>query len=142
MKKISWIAATALGASTLLAPAVQAAELTLELSGIKAGKGDLRISLYDSAEAFLHQPSRQLTLPASAAAMQVKLGDLPPGQYALSLFQDLNSNKKLDTKLFGIPAEPHGFSNNATGNFGPPTFEAARFSITEAGRTAAVTLRD
>jgi uncharacterized protein (DUF2141 family) len=29
----------------------------------------------------------------------------------------------------GIPTEAYGFSNDATGNFGPPTFEKAKFSV-------------
>lgn len=29
----------------------------------------------------------------------------------------------------GIPKEPHATSNNATGSFGPPKFEDAKFKL-------------
>jgi uncharacterized protein (DUF2141 family) len=35
----------------------------------------------------------------------------------------------MDTKLFGIPKEPYGFSNNAKGFMGPPSFEDAKFVL-------------
>jgi uncharacterized protein (DUF2141 family) len=37
--------------------------------------------------------------------------DLPAGEYAVSVFQDTNSNKELDTRVFGLPAEPIGITN-------------------------------
>ena len=35
----------------------------------------------------------------------------------------VNGNEKLDTNLVGIPSEPYGFSRNARGRFGPPSFD-------------------
>jgi len=50
-----------------------------------------------------------------------------PGRYAISVFHDENDNGKLDTKMFGIPREGVGASNEARGHFGPPKFEDAAF---------------
>lgn len=52
---------------------------------------------------------------------------LTDGKYAVSLFLDENSNGKLDKNIFGYPKEAFGFSNNASGKFGPPTFNNAAF---------------
>jgi len=42
----------------------------------------------------------------------------------------------------GIPTEPYGFSAGAAARFGPPSFDAASFEITEGQETAqTVTLR-
>ena len=41
----------------------------------------------------------------------------------------LIKNEKLDTNFFGIPKEQFGFSNNAKGRFGPPSFESASFEL-------------
>lgn len=132
-----------LAAALVIAAApVHAGDLTLELNGVNAGKGQLIIALYDSADKFLKKSARKLTVPAGAAAMTVKLEDIPPGDYAVSLYQDLNSNNKMDTHMFGIPAEPYGFSNNATGSMGPPKFAAAQFSVPAAGKAIAITLHD
>ena len=35
----------------------------------------------------------------------------------------------MDRNLFGVPKEQFGFSNNAKGNFGPPSFEDASFTV-------------
>ncbi len=54
---------------------------------------------------------------------------LPYGEYAIKVFHDENSNDELDTRIFGIPTERYGFSNNAKGAFGPPDYENARFIL-------------
>ncbi len=37
--------------------------------------------------------------------------ELPEGEYVVSVFQDINSNEKLDENIFGIPSEPIGKTN-------------------------------
>jgi uncharacterized protein (DUF2141 family) len=54
---------------------------------------------------------------------------LPPGSYALSVLQDLNGNRKLDTNFIGIPIEPSGSSNNAPARFSAPKFKDALFTV-------------
>ena len=56
-------------------------------------------------------------------------GDVLPGKYAIAFFQDENGNGKLDTKRFGVPSEPFGFSRDAMGKLGPPSFEAAALDL-------------
>ena len=48
--------------------------------------------------------------------------DLPAGTYAVSLYEDLNGNHKLDHNWIGIPGEPVGASNNPAARFGAPKF--------------------
>jgi len=54
---------------------------------------------------------------------------LKEGIYAISLFIDSNDNKKLDKNLIGIPTEQYGFSNNAMGFLGKPSFKNASFEL-------------
>ena len=49
--------------------------------------------------------------------------ELPAGTYAIGLVVDANG--VMDRNLFKIPKEQYGFSNNARGAFGPPSFEDA-----------------
>ena len=42
---------------------------------------------------------------------------------------DENGNGELDANFVGIPREPWAFSNNARGNFGPPTWEDTKFEL-------------
>ena len=54
---------------------------------------------------------------------------ISPGTYAVKVFHDVNDNGVLDTNWIGIPKEPYGFSNDAMGTFGPPSFEQASFKV-------------
>lgn len=51
------------------------------------------------------------------------------GEYAVTLFVDLDGNKKLNKNFLGIPKEQYGFSNNVMGRMSPPTFDQAKFAI-------------
>ncbi|RLB87863.1 MAG: hypothetical protein DRH26_14725 [Deltaproteobacteria bacterium] len=59
----------------------------------------------------------------------VKTLVLPQGEYAIKVFHDENGNDELDTRMFGIPKERYGFSNNAKGSFGPPEYKEAVFVL-------------
>jgi uncharacterized protein (DUF2141 family) len=47
----------------------------------------------------------------------------------------------MDRSFVGKPKEPFGFSNGATGNFGPPKWRDARFELVESGNTITVQLK-
>lgn len=43
---------------------------------------------------------------------ELRLRDMPPGRYAVQLFQDLDGDGMLALSPRGVPREPVGFSNN------------------------------
>jgi len=53
----------------------------------------------------------------------------PPDDYAISVFEDLDGNKKLSKGFFG-PREPYGFYKNFKPSFGAPKFKDCGFSLT------------
>lgn len=65
---------------------------------------------------------------------------LPPGKYAVSAYQDLNGNRRLDTGWLGIPREPVGVSNNPKPHFGPPRFEECAFTLAKEDQTILIRL--
>jgi uncharacterized protein (DUF2141 family) len=67
--------------------------------------------------------------------------DLPAGEYALSAFKDDNGNGKLDANPLGMPIEPYGFSNDAAGSYGPPSYKASLVQLPEGGGLTMITLR-
>ena len=77
--------------------------------------------------------------PASATVL-LHFGEVAPGRYAISLFHDENSNKKLDKKLI-MPAEGYGFSRNAPVVFGPPSFGSAAFPVDGGETREAIKMR-
>jgi uncharacterized protein (DUF2141 family)/uncharacterized membrane protein len=133
-------AAMAVLAGTVLAGAAQAGTLTLDVAGVAVGKGPLVVAVYDNGKDFLRKPVRTLKASATGASTQVALPDMAPGEHAVAIYQDINDNGKMDTRLFGIPAEPTGMSNNAPSNFGPPKYDAARFTMPADDKTLAIGL--
>jgi acyl-CoA reductase-like NAD-dependent aldehyde dehydrogenase/uncharacterized protein (DUF2141 family) len=65
---------------------------------------------------------------------------LPPGTYAVSVYEDLNSNHKLDHNLIGIPSEPVGVSNNPKVHMRPPRFDESSFRLGAKEQTITVNL--
>ncbi|MFO1250774.1 MAG: DUF2141 domain-containing protein [Inhella sp.] len=115
-------------ASTGLA---QAASLELTVTGLNRTEGHVLVAVYDQAELWLKgKPLRSARAKVEGTEITLQLDDLPEGAVlALSVVHDLNDNKRLDMNVIGMPTEPYGFSNNAAGNFGPPSFEAAKFVL-------------
>jgi uncharacterized protein (DUF2141 family) len=68
-----------------------------------------------------------------------EFADVPVGPFAVSVYHDENSNRELDSNLFGIPSERYGFSAGAEGTFGPPNFEDAQIELA-AGERKQITI--
>lgn len=121
--------------------AANAADLAIEFTLKGAGSGQVFVSVYSNAADWMKKPVKSLKVTAGNDAAAAVLADLPPGDYAVSAFYDTNGNGKLDSNFFKIPNEPFGFSNNASGSFGPPTFDQAKFGFGATNQKIAITLR-
>ncbi|MFC7333517.1 DUF2141 domain-containing protein [Rhodocista pekingensis] len=138
---------TAGALSAGLAPAASATQLTLTVTNLATlpdgGRGEILVQVFDSAGAYGRGtgPVAQARLRPEGDRLTAPLADLPPGRYLIRVIQDLNGNARLDTGLFGIPREPFGFSNDAIGRMGPPSFEAAAIPVGDQPVTAAIALR-
>jgi uncharacterized protein (DUF2141 family) len=73
--------------------------------------------------------------------LELQFADIAPGDYALAILHDENGNGKVDTNFIGIPKEGVGFSNNATGKMGPPSFDAVRFHVGSGGNAQMVKIK-
>jgi uncharacterized protein (DUF2141 family) len=124
----------------LMAP-VHAADLTVEIKGLNSANGKVLIALYDKADGWMKRGLKTAGVPAQKDGVTYEFKDLPAGDYAISIHHDENGNDKFDTNLVGMPIEPYGFSNNAMGNFGPPTFEQAKFKLDTDKKTVTLNLK-
>ncbi len=115
-------------ASLSLTAGVNAAELTVQIHDVKSNQGQLVVTLYKSAEVFLkNEPS--VKIAAVKGVNTVVFKALPEGEYAVGAFHDENSNGKMDANAVRLPVEDYGFSNDARGIVGPPSFAKAKFKI-------------
>lgn len=121
---------------------VAAGDLDIRIGGVNSGDGRIMVALFDAAEAFMGDDTQTaaLMLPAQPGGVRALIGNLPPGRYAISVYHDANGNQALDTNLLGLPREGYGFSNDARGMAGPPSFEAASFEIGADPATVELTL--
>lgn len=117
--------------------------LEIKVTNIENGSGTLYIAILDSPDGWLKsdadsKPFRDATqVVSSGDDLVVSIEDLPPGKYAISLFQDLNGDAELDTNFVGFPKEPFGFSA-PMGTFGPPEFNEAAIEVS--GEDTSVTI--
>ena len=134
------IPALVLAAALTLQPAeTSVVEITFDVG---AEDGVIMAALFDSEAAYDGGGA-----PVRAAMINVAGGDrvarfegLPPGDYALRAFHDVNGDGQMNANPFGMPTEPFAFSNNAVGNMGPASWDRARFAVSGETRQT-ITLR-
>jgi uncharacterized protein (DUF2141 family) len=105
-------------------------KLTVVVSEVNNRTGKLYIGLANDETTFKGQSVKNIAIDVPASGeITVTFDGLTPGRYAVRLYQDLNSNQKLDFSG-QMPAEPFGFSN-VTRLMGPPSFDQCSFELTE-----------
>jgi len=128
----------ALACAAFLAPVLARAEgaavLTVKVDHIAPKGGNLRLAIYD-AKSFANddaEPVADKIVAATPSVQTVVFPGVPPGIYAVKMFQDVNRNEKFDMNWLGLPSERYGFSNNAKPNWirmSGPDFSAAKIDL-------------
>lgn len=114
--------------------------ITVTVNGLKSTDGLVRVGLFAEAS-WAGDPAFSAEAPIVDGAATLTLRAPAPGRYALKVYHDVNNDGGLNRAAYGMPTEPYGFSNNADGRFGPPTFGVAAFDVTADGATQTVTLK-
>lgn len=118
-----------------------AADLRITVKGNLKADDVIYYGLFNRSAGFT-DPSKThaaKTITAKGNSAVAVFKGLKPGNYAIATYNDQNRNHKLDKSLFGAPKEPYGFSNNAKGSFGPPSFEKAAVKI--GGNNLSISIR-
>ena len=144
----SFLATTAaaglMGLSGLAAAPALAAELVIEVRGVRSDAGSIYVAVHTprKGEKFPYADGMFAGVQQQAheGDMRFVLRDFPAGRYAVNAFHDENGNGDLDTNVLGIPKEGYGFANDPPTNFGPPAFEAAAVTVGGAPTTVAMTM--
>jgi uncharacterized protein (DUF2141 family) len=122
--------------------AVSVNTTTLEINFVQIANpsGQIMLALFDSKQAYDRgaAPVRTLAISVTGETATATIPDILTGRYGFKLVHDVNGDGKMNTNPFGMPIEPFAFSNNAVGNMGPATWEAAAFDI--AGSTTVQTI--
>ncbi|HET7370059.1 MAG TPA: DUF2141 domain-containing protein [Gammaproteobacteria bacterium] len=122
-------ACLALSAAAFAAGPAHTGTLQVEVDGLSSSQ-PVYFGLWNSKAGFLSsKPLKGVKVPVDDGKAVWTIKGLPYGVYAVSGWQDLNGNGKMDSNTFGAPVEPIGVSNNAKGHYGPPSYEDARISL-------------
>ena len=119
------------GLLLLASQTVSAQDLTLEVRGVEKVTGQLHVGIYNSAATFMQKPLAGFRVPVKGKVVSIPCKGLPAGTYAISMFQDENGDGTLNAGSFGRPLEKFGFSNDAEGVMGPPSYEKCCFTFTK-----------
>ncbi|MDX2266715.1 MAG: DUF2141 domain-containing protein [Bryobacter sp.] len=108
-----------------------AADITVEVKGIKGNAGEIGCALFAGPEGFPVAGAKAQTQwqKAKPEGVSCVFPNVASGTYAVSVSHDENGNRKTDTKMFGIPTEAWGVSNNVRFRMRPPKFAEAAFVV-------------
>lgn len=116
------------------------AMLVVHVGQVRSIGGSVHVDICTVGQ-FLKTCSHSGAAPAVVGTTDVVIRNLSPGRYAAQVFHDKNGNGEVDRKIFGIPTEGIGFSNDARISFGPPKFTDAAFDYGGGVQSIALKLR-
>lgn len=111
-------------------------KVEVTVKNIQELKGTIRMAVYSGEDNFMKKSLASKEVNVTGKEVTVVFDNVKPGEYAISTYHDVDNNKELNTGFMGIPKEPYGFSNDARGTFGPPTYEKAKFKVSGDAKTS------
>ncbi len=107
----------------------------LVIHGVRPGRGAVKVAIYTTAGTFPNPESASQTFELAATNSTIETSLPSLRRFAVGIYQDIDSDGNLNRNRYGIPTEPFGFSNNALGQRGPPSFDQA--AVEQPAQTAA-----
>lgn len=101
--------------------------LAIEIKELRNNNGKILFQLYDNNQ----NKIKGVYGDISNNKCLIVIKELKKGKYAFKYFHDENTSEELDSNWLGLPTEGYGFSNNAVGKFGPPSFDQWLFELKE-----------
>jgi uncharacterized protein (DUF2141 family) len=126
-------------AAMLAVPAMAgAADVKVDLSGVRAG-GTIYVQLQTRGQFMTNERSYgQIVRAPAAGPLSLTLKDVAPGDYAVTVWHDDNSNQKFDVDpATGRPADGWA-SVNAETLRAQPTFDQIKSTVGDAALTLAL----
>ena len=138
------IASRVLGAATPAPRTAETASVTVVVSSLVSTTAAVRLYFYNTREGFLKSGKwafSKAVKPEGKSEFTLPV-DLPKGEWAVAITQDLNNNDKIDKNFLGIPTEPYAFSNNIRPTLAAPDFNECKFMVDGPGKVVSIVLKD
>ncbi len=142
MLGVAWLGAACGGADSRAGAASGTAPSPADVlvAGVRSDSGMLVAVLCTKEEQFPNECALRATAPAKKGVVAMRFPSVKGGRYAFAVFHDANGDGRIGVSAAGLPSEGLGFSNDAMGSSGPPTFDASAFDV-QATTKVAVRLR-
>ena len=140
MKRFIFFACLIIGIGGIaIAQEADEISFSVEVSGVTVNGGTIYGALYSNNNAYKdNQPEFTFRGNPTDGTMIFNL-QLPQGEYAIRVYQDVNNNGQLDRGWFGIPKEPSAITNYNGGI--PGNFDRHKVTINN-GTRITVSLRN
>ncbi|GAC1600893.1 MAG: hypothetical protein NVS3B25_28540 [Hymenobacter sp.] len=133
-----------LGAPAPVAPRVETEPVTVTVSSLVSTSSTVKLFFYNTRSGFLKRGQwafSKAVKPEGKAEFSLPV-ELPKGEWAVAITQDVNNNDKIDKNLLGIPTEPYAFSNNVHPTVAAPDFNECKFLVDGPGKVVSIVLKD
>ncbi|MBU6119398.1 DUF2141 domain-containing protein [Hymenobacter siberiensis] len=138
------IGSSFLGAAVPAASRDETTSVTVVVSSLVSTTASVRLYFYNNREGFLKSGKwafSKSVKPQGKSEFSLPV-ELPRGEWAVAITQDLNNNDKIDKNFLGIPTEPYAFSNNVRPTIAAPGFDECKFTVDEPGKVVSIVLKD
>jgi uncharacterized protein (DUF2141 family) len=120
-------------------------DITIVITDLRSGEGEVLISLYNKAEGFPRDRSTIIraaaVTPDGSDQVTTVFEDLPYGDYAIAVLHDEDLSQGMTFGRFRLPKEGYCFSNNVKVRFKAPKFKKAKFALDGANVTQTLRMR-
>lgn len=105
--------------------------LKITVTNIKKVKGNIMIGVFNSQNGFLEKGSsiKNVSQKVTENSVVIILNNMKKGDYALAIYQDVNSDNKCNMNFLGVPVEPYGFSQNYKPVLSKPKFNDCKVDL-------------
>jgi uncharacterized protein (DUF2141 family) len=142
---IALLVSTVVFASSVAQTQKELVTMSLTVSNVPDKKSKIYVGFYTVDNEFPKHGKhafRKVVEANGTSSVTETWNDIPKGEYAIAVYQDLNNNDKLETGFLGIPKEPAGLSTNLkAGLFNIPNFKKCKVNILD-GTRLTIALRE
>ncbi|QKZ12353.1 DUF2141 domain-containing protein [Spirosoma sp. KUDC1026] len=124
--------------STPVAPKVT---LSVEVQDIQSKEGTVFVALFKPGKDFPEGTPFEGKKSAVGGKSALVTFSVEPGNYAVAVYHDENNNGKMDKRMFGIPKEPYGFSQNFRPTVAAPKFSDCQFTVGQADKKISIQIK-
>lgn len=130
MKKLALVLGLAFITFTTNAQDTSGATVTVVIENVLSDEGTVIGGLHTSETFMKGNGIMNAGAPATKGEVTLTFENVEPGTFAIMVMHDENDNKRMDMEANGMPKENYGTSGQVN-SFGPPTFEGAKFEVTD-----------